>query len=472
MPPRQARRQQPVSFGSPLPGGGLRTSNDPTGTLAWRSLYARLKGEHVVTHNLIVSGGTVAAGLLGVAFQVLVSHHLRPADYGEVFAVITLITLIGLPASAFTLLMARETSRDRARGQYAGSAALLRGGNRALVVGGLALASGLALSSPLLAGFLDVSTPMVLAAAAGIPFGFALPILLGEFQGEQRFVAYSLLAAGQAGLKLLAAVTLGLLFGPVGIIAGISLASAAVYVVALSLLRRKMSTNARLPWWRPAATYLAVVLPSTLALAVLLSADVLLVKHFFPTRTAGEYAAVAAVGRAIFWGASGVAAVLFPKVIFRGAQGQSGSHLVGASLALVALGGSLGLGLLVFGSKWLLTAFAGAAYAGAAGYLPWYALGMILLGGSAVLIATHQSHGKAAFLWILLPLTMLEPALIAAFHQSPVQVVQVVDVSMALVFAGLAALYVVQERAGLLTSASVATNLTAASTIPHLQVNR
>ena len=49
---------------------------------------------------------------------------------------------------------------------------------------------------------------------------------------------------------------------------------------------------------------------------------------------------------------------------------------------------------------------------------------MTLLGGAAVLIATQQSRGKPAFLAVLLPLTLLEPALLIAFHQNLMQVVR------------------------------------------------
>jgi O-antigen/teichoic acid export membrane protein len=439
--------------------------------MRWRALIATVMGERVLTHNLIVAAGTVTAGVLGVAFQSLVSHRLTPADYGGVFAVVTLITLIGLPASGFTLLMARQTSHDLASGQHASSATLLRRGNRALVVAGAALAAVLVVASPLLAQLLNVPTQLLFAAAIGLPFGLALPLLMGAFQGEQRFVTLSALSVGLAALKLIGAVALGVVWGPEGIIAGISLASAAGYFVALGLLRHKIADEPVEDWWRQAAAYLAVVVPSALALAVLLSADVLIVKAFFPTRAAGEYAAVAALGRAIFWGASGVAAVLFPKVIFRGAQGRSGSQLVGASLVLVAAGGLGGLALLSLSSKWLLTAFAGPAYAVAAGYLPWYAFGMTLLGGVAVLIATHQSRGTPGFLGILLPLTLLEPAAIIAFHQNLTQVVQVIDVSMALILIGLGSLYLAQERKA--STASIAPSATsAAPAVAHLGANR
>jgi O-antigen/teichoic acid export membrane protein len=415
---------------------------------SWRAVYTKLKVERVLIHNVIVGGGTIFAGVLGVAFQALVSHRLQPAAYGGVFTVVTLISLIGLPGSAFTLLMAREASRFRAQGGQTGSAALLQRGNKVLLLAGTAAAGALASSSPLLARFLGVQPELLLAAAAGIPFAFAFPFLMGEFQGEQQFVFLSLFGVSQALLKLIAAIALGAVFGPVGIIAGISFASVVAYVLAYVILRQRVSIDTPGSLWRPAVAYLAVVIPSTIAIAVLLSADVLLVKHYFSAQAAGEYAAVAALGRAIFWGANGVSIVLFPKASVRTARRQSSSNLVVASLMLVGLGGLFGFGVLSVASTWLLTAFAGAAYAGAAGYLPWYALGMTLLGGVSVLIAIHQSKGRPGFLILLVPLTLLEPTLIIAFHQTLIQVIQVVDLSVGLTFVGLGSLFVIQDRSG------------------------
>jgi O-antigen/teichoic acid export membrane protein len=435
----------------------------------WRRLSALLKGERIVAHNLIVGGGTILAGLLGVAFQSLVSHRLQPADYGAVFVVVSLITLIGLPASAFTLVMARETSSGRATGQQGSSAALLHNGNRALVSVGVGLALIVAALSPLVAQFLALPASLLVAGAVGVPFTLALPLLMGEFQGEQRFLAMSILFVGLAGLKLAGALALGVVLGPLGIIAGISGASAVIYFVALSLLRSKIRIRPRLPWLRPAAAYLSIVVPSALCLAALLSADVLLVKHYFSTQSAGEYSAVAAIGRAIFWGASGVAVVLFPKVVSRVVRGHGASQLVAASLVIVAIGGLAGVGLLWLASRWILIAFAGPAYAAAAGLLPWYGVGMILLGGVAVLIAAHQSSGKAGFLAVLIPLTMLEWALLIAFHQSLIQVVQVVDISMALVLGGLGALYVAQQRVLLI---QLATGPAASASLANVGINQ
>ena len=436
--------------------------------LALSRVSAPFRAERLLQHNIVLGLGTVLAGLLGVAFQSLVSHRLHAADYGSVFAVVTVITFIGLPPTAFTLLMARETSRGRATGHEAPSATLLRKGNYYLLLSGIALAAAIvALSQPLTA-LIGVPGELWAAAAIGLPFSTALPLLLGEFQGAQRFFEMSALLIGQAGLKLVAALAFGAVVGPIGVIAGISLGSLGTYLAANRLLRRKLAIRPNLPWIRPAASYLAVILPSTIALSVLLSADVLLVKHYFPSNASGGYSAVAAIGRAIFWGASAVATVLFPKLAFRIALGQGGVHLVFASLLLVVVGGVGGFAVLFLSSNAVITWFAGASYAASSGYLALYAVAMTLLGGVAVLTATHQSSGKATFLWVLLPLTTAEPLLIVLFHQTLTQVIMVLTVSVAATFSGLATLFLVQNR----TQAATQTNVDRPSAYASIRVDR
>src|SRR5438132_10398086 len=101
---------------------------------------SHLTRDRILFDNVIVSAGTVLAGFLGFGFQAVISHQLEPSQYGAVFAVITLITLIGLPASAVSLIMARQASQDRAKQRATISASLLRDGNRILLFVGSAIA--------------------------------------------------------------------------------------------------------------------------------------------------------------------------------------------------------------------------------------------------------------------------------------------------------------------------------------------
>jgi O-antigen/teichoic acid export membrane protein len=301
--------------------------------------------------------------------------------------------------------------------------------------------------APWLALFFNVPAAVVVPTAASVPFGLAIPVLLGQLQGRQRFTALSFLMVGQAAFRLILAVALAARYGSVGALTGVAIGNVVMYAVALATVYPSRAVHfASRAQWRAGLRSLGVILPSSLAVAVLLSTDVLLVKHFFGTEDAGRYAAVAALGRIVFWGASGIGLVLFPKAVIHVTRGSNGSPLVMASLAMCLLGGVAVWAAFSLGSGWVLTLFAGGAYAAAGPYLPWYALAMTLFGGAAVLVANGQARCNGDFLAVLIPVAFLEPVMILRFHHTPMQVVQVLSVSMGILFLGLAILYLVQQR--------------------------
>jgi O-antigen/teichoic acid export membrane protein len=401
-----------------------------------------------VGQNLLIAASTVTAGALGFFLQALLSHHLEPADFGATFTVLSILALICLPASSLALVVARETSRGEAHRRSNQSEAIVWRWHRYALLGGFALAAVSIPSANWVARFFQVPTAVIAPAALSIPFGLAIPLLLGQLQGRQDFSKLSILLVGQAAVRLIAAVSLAALLGVVGAFLGVALGNIVIYVLAFAMIhrtgyRRLASPNELGSAYRS----LAVILPSSLALAVLFSTDVLLVKHFFNTVDAGRYAAVAALGRAIFWGAGGIALVLFPKAVVHERRGSNGSHLVLASIGMCLLGGAVALAIFSVSSGFVLSAFAGPAYASAGSYLPGYAIAMTLLGGASVLVAIGQARGKADFLVVLFLVMILEPALIIKFHQTLSQVVQVLTGSMAALFIGLAILYLIREHA-------------------------
>jgi len=412
------------------------------------SLRSALSAERLVAHNLIMGVSTIVAGALGFAMQALLSHRLVPTDYGAAFAVLSVLMVILLPANALMLVMARETSRDHAGERSNRSPALMWAWHRYLMLAGFGIAAAGIAGAGWLGQFLNLPVPVIVPAALSVPFGLALPLLLGQLQGRQSFSSLSVLLVGQAALRLVAAVAFAGFYGAAGVLIGVAVGNIAIYLIAIAMVNRFRSARPAAPGEsRRALRSLGVILPSSLALAVLFGTDVLLVKHFFSAGDAGRYAAVAALGRAIFWGASAVGLVLFPKAAVHETRGSSGSHLVLASLGLCLLGGVAGLAILSLGSGFVISAFAGAGYASAGAYLPWYALAMTLLGGASVLVANGQARGRGDFLAVLIPLTLLEPVLIISFHQTLIQVVQVLTLSMGALFGGLVMLYLVTERA-------------------------
>jgi len=413
--------------------------------MARRNSWSALSTERLVAHNMTVGASTLLAGALGFSMQAILSHRLMPADFGVAFAVLSLLMVIWLPSNALMLVIAGATSRDLGGDR---SAAVLWLWHRYLLLGGVAIGAACVIGAGWLGQIFSLPTVVLVPAAVSIPFGLAFPILLGRLQGQQRFSSFSVLLVGQSAIRLVAVISSAAFMGAIGVLVGIAAGNVIVYLLALSVVGGRGADRTPAPREsREALRSLAVILPGSLALAILFGADVLLVKHFFNAGDAGRYAAVAALGRAIFWGASGIGVVLFPKASLHASRGTTSFHLVIASIGICLLGGIAGFAVLSLGAGLVLTIFAGSAYAQAGSYLAWYAIAMTLLGAASVLVATGQARGRGDFLAILIPVTLVEPLMIVRFHQSLSQVVQVLSLSMAVLFVGLVVLYLVQERA-------------------------
>lgn len=409
---------------------------------------ARRERRQFITHNAVAAGGTIVAGVLGLLLQALVSHHFKPAQFGSAFAVFTFFTVLTQPAAGFGRMVAWSTSRELATGDGSTpeSSNLLRSTNRRLLIGGGILALLFSVGSPVIADYLHVPVSFVILGALGVPFMLSTAPLLASLQGEQRWLPWSALSVAIAAGRVVFVFLLVLLFGITGVIAGISLAAAVIYMVALAMVWPALQRATGPTDWRPQRNFLIVSIASTLAVSVLMGCDVLLVQHFFSRAAGGQFSAVTVTSRALFFAMGSVTSVLFPKVAARQASARSTTSVVVTSVALGLVGGLLGLLVFSAGSDIILRSFAGRAYVGGAGYIGWYALGMPLLASVVMLSNSLQSLADLRLLWVLIPGALLKPLLIIFFHDSLLTVSIVSDISIGILFVALAVTYVVQER--------------------------
>lgn len=402
-----------------------------------------------IRSNLVAAAGTWIAGLLGLLLQALISHHVRPAVYGEVFAVFTFFTLLTQPAAAVSRLVTWTTSRERAAtrsSEAPESDALLRLTNQRMLVGGFAIALVSLALSPTLAHVLGVPELYVLLSVIGVPFLFATAPLLAAFQGRQRWMSWSALSIGIALSRIVFVFAFLLLLGPIGILLGISIAAAVIYVIALALvwprIRAASSTSSWLRHWR----FLVISVGSTLMSGVLLGSDVIMVQHFYRGPLAGQFSSAAVTSRSLFFAFGSVSSVLLPVVAARHMRGRSARNVVLLSLAFAIVGGAVGLAVFDLGGASILHVFSGKAYVAGSSFIGWYALGMPLLAAVLMLSSTQQSLGSLRLLWVLVPGTIIKPALLFFFHDSLLEVAIVSDVAIASVLVALTTMYLVGER--------------------------
>ena len=421
-----------------------------------------------IRHNLIAASGTWTAGLLGLLLQALVSHHFRPALFGEVFTVFNVFAVILTgPAAAFGRMVAWNASQERSQDpSVPETTALLRVTNNRMLVIGAAIAVACIGTAPSLSTFLNVPLGFIVIGACGVPFMLATAPLLALLQGERRWLPWSALNVGIALSRLVFVAAFLYPFGIYGVVLGLSVGSAAIYLVALAVawpaLRR---TRSRSAGWRSRWRFLVVSNASTLMMSLLAGSDVILVQHFFAGRAAGQYGAVVVTSRALYFAMNSVGSVLFPTVAARHAGSRTASRAVAASILLALGGGLVGLVVFTFGGHYIIGHFSGRPYeTGGTAYSGIYALGMPMLAAVLMLSNTQQTLSDLRLLWVLVVGAALKPALILFFHDSLFAVAVASDVAIGAVLVLLATRYVlVVLRHGRVAARTPAVTAAAAS---------
>jgi O-antigen/teichoic acid export membrane protein/tetratricopeptide (TPR) repeat protein len=400
--------------------------------------------------NVLATGSTLIAGFLGFGLQAMSSHVLSPGGYGKAFAVISFYTLVVRPASAIGRLVAWQTSRELATGDEMGpgSIVLLRETTLWMLLIGLIVAVLSVLGGSVLGSYLHVSVLEIGIAAASAPFLLGVQPLLGTLQGQQRFVPWSALSVVVALSNLVFVAAFVFELGTRGVLLGVTVGSIVTFLVCLGAVWRSITSYRGSPRtvWSPFVPFIVTGLASTLAIGVFVGADVIIVEHFFDKVQAGQYASVAAIGNAVFFGTGGVASVVFPLIAARHGSGRSTYGVMGGTFALCAAATITGTVFLGFFGHFVLLQFSGERYVGGAHILGWYALGMGIVGWVVILVNTQQSLNRLTLLWVLVPTIILRPALLLVFHGTLLTVVVVSDLSAAVLALVLMVMYVVNER--------------------------
>ena len=318
-------------------------------------------------HGGFVAAATFAAGLLGYAVNLILSHALGPARFGELSALFALVILASVPGTAMQAAIARALSHGGSRQTI--PALLGEAAQLSLAVGILVVAL-----APLLRAMLDVQSwaslcwLAILLVPTTMSFGY-----LGVLQGQQRFTAFgrllvlvqvcrvagaavaALTGTGVPGALSITAVFTTLLVG------GQAMSMTAVRLRVHPVMIRSVLA-------RDAGAVLGVLMISNL--------DLILARHYLPAHDGGLYAAGNLVAKAAFWAPSFVSVVAYPALARpneRAGALSRGGRVLAALGALTVAAAAVGAPLVpviigaayrpIEGIAWLF-ALQGAALAG------------------------------------------------------------------------------------------------------------
>lgn len=407
----------------------MNGSMSPPGTLVLRRGLARLRDSAMVKQSLLVFSAGMVLNVCGFVAHAVASRQLGVIGYGGLYALINAALIAALPAAFVAPVVAQLAAEFRALHDDGHLRGLTDGISRGFAKLGIFYVVVATLGAIPFARFLHVpvwSVPFVGLIAATALFVNALRAIA---QGTQDFVGYGFSNAAEGIAKVIGIVALlaiGLKLG--GAIVGFMLGPAAALIYLGNRLRRRYAASqphAVRYDWRRILNAGAGAAAATIAIALMGSADVVLVKHYFPPHQAGLYAAASLGGKMLLYLVGFVPTVLLPQAADRHARGARTREVLAGSVAMLAAVALCGIFVFYFFGLDVLHALVGHAFDAAAPLLVRYGIAMVLLALTNALtfygIATH----RLAFTVPLFVCTLGTLGAIVAIHPTLDSVVEI-----------------------------------------------
>jgi O-antigen/teichoic acid export membrane protein len=396
--------------------------------------------------SALMFAGTMAGGVLGYVFQVLMGRLLSATEFGLFSAMMAFFAVVSAPLGTLLLVVGRRVSEYNAR-HDAGSVRhfYFSISGASAVAGALILAASLLLSAQLQA-YLRSPSAMPVYLVGLLLFASFFPIVNeGFLQGLQRFTWLSASGTLRILLRIFFATLLVWLGeGVSGAIGGTILAAVAGWAITYLPLHRVFSAARGLPF-ETAHLALAPAIPvliANTAFAAMTQLDMVLVNYYFPPHEASLYAAASILGKAVMYLPGGIAMALFPMVAENQARDRSSAHLLLQAVGLAGILSLLGAVVYFVLGERIVALFFGEDYRAAGHILQLF--GFAILPMALVMVAEYFliAKGRVLFAYLLLLSAPVQVGLIHLFHDSLETVVVVVGGSGAVVaFIGYALLW-------------------------------
>ena len=367
-------------------------------------------------------------------FNVLAARALGPVGYGEVVAMITVLTLLNVPINVLTTVVTRFVASDAAEAEKGRISALLHWFEKRLYPLAALVGVVFVLFSFMIADFLNIRSVWTVIGITGAVLGaFGLPVIRGGLQGVQRFFALSgsFLAdtAGRlgGGLGLIAA---GL--GATGGVLGLSIGALSSFFVGRFYLMRGLPEATQKSFSGKELFRFGV--PSLIGLGAVTAlgfTDVIFAKHTLAPATAGLYGALATIGHIPLYIAMPIMGALQPIAATAEREGKNllPIFLGGFGLTLAA-SGVIALGFALRPS-FVVRILYGEPFSAAAPYLGQYALAMLFVTLSTMTTMYLLAINRTRFVWPLLVIALTQIILYTTSAQGFAQFVTILTLSSA-----------------------------------------
>jgi O-antigen/teichoic acid export membrane protein len=415
----------------------------PPNESRWNGIVARWCPQYahharILNGSIILLIGSVFVSLANFGYNIGVARMLGPSDFSHAAAAVTILMLISALTLSFQLVCTKLVAKaPTAESKAAVFQHLMK---RAWVIG-IGLGVFMLLTSSVLTTYLRLSSPWIMILLSiGLTIYVPLGVKRGGLQGTCRFSGLSWNMSAEAIVKFVGAIVLiEMGFGVLGAVAAIS--ASVIFAFCLPDSAKELRIPARDGHTAPVGEARQAIV-FFVGQVIISNIDILMVKHFFQPSEAGLYAAIALVGRLLYFASWSVVSAMFP-ISAEGKEEKASGGLLAIPLTLVTAMSVLFVLLLAAFPHLVFQTLFGANFhvAGISG-LKWLlsmnsaATGVYSI--AVVLITYEMSRRIANTGWLQLVVSGLIVLGISMFHSTLLEVIVVQQVLRVLLLCAVA----------------------------------
>lgn len=295
----------------------------------------------LISGSLYIFAGSLIANILAFLFNLFLARSLTAVDYGVYASLISVIVLVGIPAQSVVTVIVRFATNYLSSGQTDKAVKLYKTTFGFTLVIAILLIFIFSVFSLPIKNFLHIDNILlVIFPGVIVAVGYLGIANTAFLQSLFKFTFMSITLVVGSIAKLSVGVLLIILgfkvFGGLFAVFAMYLISLLLGFIPLKFVFKKTKTNVSIS----IREVIAYALPTGItifALTSLTSIDIILVKHFFSSSSAGLYAGVSLIGKAIFYFTGPITMVMFPLLVKRHTKGENFNNLFYLTIVLVGI---------------------------------------------------------------------------------------------------------------------------------------
>jgi len=379
-----------------------------------------------IRNSIILFSCTLLLNISGYIYHLFMGRMLGPVDYGILGSLQAIIYIMVIPLNTIQTSITNFVARFKAKKEYGKISFLLSGSLKKLsLYGGIATVIFFGLS-PLISSFLHIPSIMPLILLGIFMFtAFLLAVGRGALQGLQKFSLLGLNYITEGITKVILGVILvavGLkINGAVG--GGFTLSYIIPFLISLIIIRSLIKTKKTKFNTSGVYKYSIPILIMMITTTAIYTMDMILVKHFFSGEQSGYYAAISLLGKIIFFGSISIAMVMFPRVVEQQETKKDYKKTIWKALAITSSFCLAVIMLYFIFPAFIVNITFGKEYLAITKLMGPFSVFMGLVSLTYLLAYYNMSIKKKKFLYVLVPLVIIEAIAIILFHHTLTQII-------------------------------------------------